>query len=485
MGRMNVRHQVSLGFAACLVGLSLIATVASGALQSVAGTKDRVIDQRVPLVNQAHELDALFATKASIGRGFIISGNEELVTRLAEADRQFEALLAKMRDADGPELAAMLRNVAEADDSWDAAFTDLASRRRTTGSADAVARSVESALFPAYEQVRASLTDVVSAEQTAITRDVAASDRDKRAALIVLWLLVAVTLATTAGLAFWVTRRVTRQLTQLAVRVDGAAHEILAGVSQQVSGATEQAAAVQQTAATVDELVQTAEQAVERAQTVAGRAQESAQVADEGSRAVEDTNAGMLEIRDQVAEIAQRILELTERAKSIGDIVDTVEEIARETHLLALNAAIEAARAGEHGHGFAVVAAEVRNLADQSKAATADVTRILGQIEQGTGAAVMATEEGTKSTEAGTELIARAGTTIGQLAEIIRSATLAAEQIAASSRQQAAATVQISQAMRNVDTVMEQNVAAARQSEQTAQALTEAAQQMKQLVGAG
>jgi methyl-accepting chemotaxis protein len=190
-------------------------------------------------------------------------------------------------------------------------------------------------------------------------------------------------------------------------------------------------------------------------------------------------------IDHQVGAIAQRILELTERAKSIGDIVDTVEEIARETHLLALNAAIEAARAGEHGHGFAVVAAEVRNLADQSKAATADVTRILGQIEQGTGAAVMATEEGTKSTEAGTELIARAGTTIGQLAEIIRSATLAAEQIAASSRQQAAATVQISQAMRNVDTVMEQNVAAARQAEQTAQALTEAAQQMKQLVGAG
>jgi methyl-accepting chemotaxis protein len=192
----------------------------------------------------------------------------------------------------------------------------------------------------------------------------------------------------------------------------------------------------------------------------------------------------MSDIRAQVEAIAASILELSERAQSIGEVVDTVEQIAAETHLLALNAAIEAARAGEHGRGFAVVAGEVKNLADQSKTATSQVSRILSEIEQGTGAVVIATEEGTKSSQAGAELVARAGETITQLAETIAAASLAAEQIAASSRQQAAATVQISEAMRNVDTVMEQNVASARQAEATAQALTSASDEMKQLVGA-
>jgi methyl-accepting chemotaxis protein len=107
----------------------------------------------------------------------------------------------------------------------------------------------------------------------------------------------------------------------------------------------------------------------------------------------------------------------------------------------------------------------------------------LGEIEQSTTAAVLATEEGTKSAQVGAELVTQAGQTIQELAETISTSLLAAEQIAASSRQQAAATVQISQAMRNVDTVMEQNVEAARASEQTASTLTEAARQMKLLVG--
>jgi methyl-accepting chemotaxis protein len=240
---------------------------------------------------------------------------------------------------------------------------------------------------------------------------------------------------------------------------------------------------VQQTVATVDELVQTAEQAVERAQDVSGRAHQSVRVSEEGSLAIDSSSAGMTDIRDQVDAIARSILELSQRSQMIKDIVRSVESIADETHLLALNAAIEAARAGEHGRGFSVVAGEVKTLADQSRAATAKVSRILGEIEQSTTAAVLATEEGTKSAQVGAELVGQAGKTIQELAETISTSLLAAEQIAASSRQQAAATVQISQAMRNVDTVMEQNVEAARASEQTASTLTEAARQMKLLVG--
>jgi len=482
---MTIGRQIAAGFAACLLGLILAAVIATAALNSVANGKDEVMERRLPLVAQAHELDALFASKAATGRGFLIGGDEQLIAEVAELESSFTGQVETMERATQlPEVRSRLIEVSAADEAWNAAFQQLARQRRAADSADAVATSVENQLFPSYRRVQAALEDIVAVEQDAIARDLEATDNDKRTALLIVWSLVGLTLAAAAFIAGWVTRRVARQLGDLAVNVDTAAHEILAGASQQAAGATEQAAAVQQTVATVDELVQTAEQAVERAQGVAGRAQLSVKVAEEGTRAIEHSNTGILEIRDQVELITQTIVDLTRQAQSIGDIVGTVESIAAETHLLALNAAIEAARAGEHGRGFAVVAGEVKNLADQSKTATANVAQILGEIEQGTGAAVVATEAGSKSAETGAELVARAGQTIRELAETIAASALAAEQIAASSRQQAAATVQISEAMRNVDTVMDQNVTAARQSERTARSLTEAAQKMKSLVGA-
>jgi CHASE3 domain sensor protein len=484
MRRLTIGKQIGGGFGACLVGLLIVAGVGTVALQSVADANNKVIDQRVPLVTQALELNNLFAQKSALARGYLIGGDEAMITQVEEAGQAFNQLLTEMQASDEQDLQAGLSLAASGDADWGVAFAELAAERRAADSADAVAKNFESVLFPAAERVRGALDRVVATEQAAITRAAQASTDAKNTALRLLWALVGLALLAGLVLATWLARKVSRQLTELAVRVENAAHDMLAGVSQQVSGAAEQAAAVQETVATVDELVQTAEQAVARAEAVAGKAQESVDVASAGIRAVEDSNKGILDIREQVAAIGHSILELTQRAQSIGQIVGTVESIAAETHLLALNAAIEAARAGEHGRGFAVVAGEVKNLADQSKNATASVTQILLDIERGTSAAVLATEEGTKSTEAGAALIAASGQTIQQLAETIAAASLAAEQIAASSRQQAAATVQISEAMREVDLVMDQNVNAARQSEQTAQMLADAAREMKLLVGA-
>ena len=483
MRQMTIGRQVAGGFAACLAVLLLMAVVATAALNHVAGAKDEVIVRRAPLVAQAQELGRVFASKSTAARAFLLTGDERELAVLRSHEDRFEELLEQVRAAADPHLEDTLTTVEESDDEWDRLVQPLLEQRREGGVGD-VADTFETSLLPAYDSVVAALDSLVDEENEVISRAVEQSDDEQRRAVLLLWALAALALVAAAALGAWITRRISRQLTRLALGVDAAAQEILAGVQQQVSGATEQAAAVQQTVATVDELVQTAEQAVERAQNVSSRAQQSVQVAAEGTSAVESSTAGMHEIREQVDRIARSILDLSQRAQMIGDIVATVESIAAETHLLALNAAIEAARAGEHGRGFSVVAGEVKSLADQSRAATAKVGAILTEIEQGTSAAVMATEEGTKSTQTGGALVERTGHVIDELAETISSAALAAEQIAASSRQQAAATVQISQAMRNVDSVMDQNVAAARQSEVTAGNLTQAAREMKQLVGA-
>ena len=484
MPHMTIGRQITAGYLACLAGLLLVAVIGSQALGSVASTKDDVIDNHWPVAAKAQELNAIFASKSTAARGFFIAGDPALRIGVEQHDAAFTALVADISGYGNEALVTTLKDIEDADEQWDRAFAELADRRAETKSVGAVADDVEKVLFPAYTETTAAIERLAEIEEAEIADMVRASEADKDRALMLLWVIFGITLLAIAGFAFWLTRGISTRLTGLARRIDTAATEILSGVRQQVSGASQQAAAVQETVATVDELVQTAEQAVERAQSVATVAQESSEVAEQGNRALAESTDGMRHIRNQVAEMAQSILDLTNRAQSIGDVVTTVESIAAETHLLALNASIEAARAGEHGRGFAVVAAEVKALADQSRAATADVARIIAEIEQGTGAAVVATEEGTRSADNGAELIGEAKRTMSQLAQTIASSALAAEQIAGSSRQQAAATTQISEAMRNVDSVMEQNVSAARQSEQTARALSDLGQEMKHIVGA-
>ena len=112
----------------------------------------------------------------------------------------------------------------------------------------------------------------------------------------------------------------------------------------------------------------------------------------------------MFSIRHKIQTIAELILELSDFVQSISSTIGLVEDIAEQTNLLALNAAVEAARAGEHGKGFAVVASEIRKLADESKQATTKIISLINDIQQTANSTVLATEEGTKEIESGLEL---------------------------------------------------------------------------------
>ena len=125
----------------------------------------------------------------------------------------------------------------------------------------------------------------------------------------------------------------------------------------------------------------------------------------------------MLSIRDQVQNIASTILELSEKTQQIGGIIATVDDFAEQSSMLALNASIEAARAGEQGKAFAVVAAEVKKLAEQSQQATDKVRNILSEIQRATHSAVMVTEEGSKRVDRGVGLIETAGQIVAELVE--------------------------------------------------------------------
>jgi methyl-accepting chemotaxis protein len=159
-----------------------------------------------------------------------------------------------------------------------------------------------------------------------------------------------------------------------------------------------------------------------------------------------------------------------------------VNELADQSNLLALNAAIEAARAGEQGKSFAVVAQHVRELAERSKTATAQVREILSEIQRSTNAAVLVTEEGTKGVEAGGQLAGQAGEVIHRIAAEVENGAQANVQIAAAAQQQTTGMAQIGQAMGSIQQATTQALASTRQAERAAQDLHTLAQSLQQTI---
>jgi methyl-accepting chemotaxis protein len=277
-------------------------------------------------------------------------------------------------------------------------------------------------------------------------------------------------------------RDIAMQMKGVAQSLSSASAEILSATSQQASGASEQSAAIAQTTTTVDELKTIAVRSVARAQEVVDASQHTVTVSHTGQRAVQYTIGSMVQIKGRVETIAENILALFEQMQQIGKIITTVNDIAAQSNMLALNASVEAARAGEYGKGFAVVAVEVRNLAEQSRQATAQVKAILSDIQKATNATVMATEEGAKDVEEGVRLAVQAGDAIKTLAEVIEESAQAAAQMVAEGRQQSAGVEQVAIAMQNINQATLQSLASTRQAEKVTHELSNLAGSLTEIV---
>ncbi len=277
-------------------------------------------------------------------------------------------------------------------------------------------------------------------------------------------------------------RRLAEPLIDAVERLVNAGSEILSATAQMAAGAAEHGSAVAQTTATVNEVQHISRQAAEGTESIAQNARTAKATMARGQKAVGSTIQSMEKVRLQVEEVAEHILNLAEQTQAIGDIIGSVNEVAEQTNLLALNAGIEASRAGEAGRGFTIVATEVRQLAAQSRDATRQVEKILGDIQKATNGLVLATEESSKSVYAAVGITNDTGGAIQELSQVIAEAGQLGSQAAAASHQQYNGMTQIQQAMEDIEEVARQNLASSRQVEQAAFDLNKISQQLRELV---
>lgn len=276
-------------------------------------------------------------------------------------------------------------------------------------------------------------------------------------------------------------RGLARQGRGATENLNAAANEIRASTQEQAASVEEQLAAIQETAATVDEITHSGTQISRRAQAVIASAQETAQGTEAGMVAIESTVQAMDLIREQTETVAGNIVSLSEKTTAIGDIISTVNDISERAHLLALNAAIEAAAAGEQGRSFAIVASELKTLADQAKDATRQVRTLLGEIQRGINGSVMLTEEGVKRVAAGKEKTDQAQATIEDMSARIQESVQTFQQIVASTNQQQIGIEQVTLALQNIRQASQQTASSTRQLDQAALDLANLAQTLLSL----
>jgi methyl-accepting chemotaxis protein len=230
----------------------------------------------------------------------------------------------------------------------------------------------------------------------------------------------------------------------ITVTLASSSEESSATASQIASGTEEQLAQIEQGVTATTEVSRTIMEVAQNAGGASETAQQTVDVANEGKVVVEKCVEGIHDIARTVEETASVIEKLGDNSKQIGAIISVINDIADQTNLLALNAAIEAARAGEQGRGFAVVADEVRKLAERTAGSTHEITGMIKMIQQDTEKSVVSMESGKLKAEEGVQLVEQAKGALDKIVQASSACLDMVQSIAAAAEQQSAAIEEVS-----------------------------------------
>jgi methyl-accepting chemotaxis protein len=419
-------------------------------------------------------------------RDYLLTGNEASleVYRQAQGNlpKELERLSASLSDnAEQQRHLETLKTLAEQQLANLRTHIEV---RRTQGFEAAVVRITSSESTQLANSIRAAITDLRQQEEQ-LRLENEAKLKKEEGSLDQFFLIDGLALLIVCALvAMLIGKSLSRRLHTAIAQVQGSSTELNSAASQQASGAREQASATTEISTTVKELLSTSRQIATSAQQVARVADDTAGAARMGNDTVQRAQEAIDAVSRQVDTIVNHMLELGKRSQEIGGILDIINELAEQTNILAINATIESAGAGEHGKRFAVVAEEVRKLADRVGGATKDIRVLIDEIRAASNTTVMATEDGSKAVQSSAKQFGDVAGSFRRIAELVRSNLDVAREIEMSTQQQTTAVEQVNTAIQEVAETARQAETSSTQTLQTANQLAQLSRQLHAILEA-
>ena len=543
---MTLKKKLLAGFLTCTAILLFVGAIGIFGIEKLNSSLDAVSKNRLPSIDNLGVINEAQAAVKAACRSLLIPDLaadrvENQRKYIAQAFERADAAWKVYEPLEQtPEEAVLWKKFVGEWERWKndvRTFTAMSEAYRKKGSKEDYAKALKFELTTATASFRAAeetLGKIIDLNGKIAQQERMSGDKTASSARITLVLALILGALAAVTLALLITRGILRQLGgdptevsdiatkvaggDLAVHVavaDGDTHSVMAAmnsmvqslrelISETVSISSGIAAASAQLHATSEQIATAAEEVASQTSTVATASEEmsatsldiarnctfaaenskkTSDSADFGASIVQETISGMEKIADRVMQTAMTIGTLGTRSEQIGEIIGTIEDIADQTNLLALNAAIEAARAGEQGRGFAVVADEVRALAERTTKATREISEMIKSIQSETKAAVRAMEEGVNEVEKGASSSMKSGEALQEILSQIGEVTMQINQIATASEEQTATTTEITSNIQQITDVIHQSANGAEETSAAAAQLAEQAQHLQDLVG--
>ncbi len=488
MGRnWTFGRKLGLGLTAKALLTLTLAVVAIWALRHVIAAKDEVITNNARLLTDAYKLRASSLERIGENRGYLLTGDEKFREGVAESRQKSLEILADMTSRiHTEEERNLLGSIHQASDAQAVAGDRVMQMRKDSGTGTEklpdIIQAFQGEVVGRNQDFNRVLGQFADLEEKNLDSAKAKASEIAGTAIIVLIAFAIASVLVAIVLAAVLTRALSRQIGSAVQHIQSSSSELQAAANQQTAGAKEQVASMTEISATIKELMATAKQIADSAQGVARIADSASEGAGSGDQTVGRAQAEISTIRTQVDLVVEHMLDLGKKSQQIGGILEIINELAEQTNILAINATIEAAGAGESGKRFAVVADEIRKLADRVGGSTKEIRTLIDQIRAAVNTAVMATESGSKAVDAGTRQFGEVTAVFRQIADLLRNTNEAAREIELSTKQQSTAVEQVNVAVANVAQAARESEASSSQVLQTVAELTALSRDLGRLI---
>jgi CHASE3 domain sensor protein len=433
---------------------------------------------------EVSDLHRLAERKSSESRGFLLTRDNKFLATTQDARTRFLQISDNLKrtirgGAEGErQIDAIIRSEAAHQRAMEAVYT----LRRGSATIAEVVQAFDDQVIPLRDELEQDIAALVSSQGQALR---AATAMSTAAAVSAERLVTTISILLVLGavaIAAILSRLLGRQIGTVVGHVQSSSSELQAAANQQATGAKQQASAMTEISTTINELLVTSRQITESAQRVAQIAEDTARSAAGGERTVGETQESMTATRRQMDLIVSHMLDLGRKSQHIGAVLDIVSELAEQTNILAINATIEAAGAGDAGRRFAIVADEIRKLADRVTGSTKEIRDLIDDVRVSVNTTVMATETGSKAVDAGGKQFDQVAASFRQIAGMVGTTMEAAREIELSTKQQMTAVEQVNVAIANIAQASRETEASSSQTLQTASQLAGLSKDLLRLV---